>query len=616
MNIVALYKTFSGEDFVGLSLESIYSLCSKIVMIHSNYSWTGEKGNTVAPVVEKWKEDNDTESKIIGLYTDIKDQSAQYDLGLRYIRSKLVNYDYILLIDTDEVWDEKELNKLINYAKSDRRIPAFSVSLHTYIKSMFYRITPKEWCQPTVLVNNTVTKLDGIRGSSIKSKVYLEDVYMHHFTYVRFNEQAVMKKIYNTAATEGVRLVDMKDWVESKWNALPHATNFHTVDYARTSWKSVKIVELNDLPDVVKKHPEVYTRFCSNKNTSTSLRRCSRVGINVTWKCNWGCETCFYRFSKELHTNFDESIDVLKQQISRAKERGCDHVVMVGYGEPSLYSSLDDIISYISSKGMTSSMITNGATHLSVFEKMYTLGINHLHISSHAIGNKLDMIAHRADAGVRQAELKTFLKRNKLPWRTNTTIQSMNYKDLPFIIDDIIEHGAFHAVLLGFLPHYEWSDKSKADAVIIPPKELRPYIEKASNLLLEANRLFTIRYHPLCHLSPELWPYVTNARYVLYDPWEWEYGHHGETDEQFRKSALGIGAEVSIKSEPCNSCRLLLHCGGWNNTYARLCNGAELKAVTDIPEKYKNVIDTFGGLHILNPANTKSGHYSEGEYYV
>ena len=628
LSIVALYKTFSGQDFVTSSIESIYPFVQKVVMVHSNYSWTGEKGNTVAPIVEKWKKANDNENKIINLYTDIKDQSSQYEFGLAYIEITL-KCDYILLIDTDEIWDASELNKLFDYASKYKEVDAFSISLHTYIKSIFYRIVPKEWCQPTVLVKSHLTKLDGIRGSSVKNKMYLEDVYMHHLTYVRLDDRDVMKKILTTASTEKVGLVDIKDWVTNKWNKLPYATNFHTVNYAKESWKSVRVIEFNELPEVMKQHPEIYTRFLSIdsdididkrrvlnidkrfdvRDEPFALRQCSRVGINMTWKCNWSCETCFYRFSKELHTDFDEDSALLKKQISHAKDRGCDHVVMVGYGEPSLYSNLDDILAYISAVGMTSSMITNGATELATFERLYQNGLNHLHVSVHALNRKLDEIAHRTGVGGKQAELKNFLKINKLPWRTNTTIQSMNYKDLPSIIENIIEYGAFHIVLLGFLPHYAWSDKSKSIGVLIPPRELRRYIEEASNLLLQSGRLFTIRYHPLCHLSSDLWPYVTNAQYVIYDPYEWEYGHHGEDDETFKNSALRIGAEVSIKEEPCTSCKVRLHCGGWNHTYANICNGADLKAIMEIPDKYKDVIDTFGGLHVLNPANRESGHY-------
>lgn len=630
MKITALYKTFSGNDFVDLSLRSIYDVCDKIVMVHSFKSWSGEVGNEVAPVVERWKEQNDQKDKIVNLYTEIVNQYDQYAFGLDYIK-KNTNSDYILIIDTDEIWDSRELCRLIDYAKKNADVPAFSVSLHTYIKSIFYRISPKEWCQPTVLIKSSIPSIDGIRGHAIKNKKYLEDVYMHHFTYVRFDENDVLKKIHNTAVTENVRLVNMKDWVANKWNKLPDATDFHTVDYAKKSWQSVKVVTVDDLPEVFKYQPEIFARFMestrpltfeprtlmsTNSVRSFPLRQCSRVGVNVTWKCNWGCETCFYRFSKELHSDFDENIEVLKRQVDEAKKRGCDHVVMVGYGEPSMYNDLYELLDYVGSKDMSTSMITNGSTNLNTFEKLYARGINHIHVSAHGLNEGLDTISHRKGSGDKQNELKCFLKNNKLPWRTNTTIQSMNYQQLPQIIENLIDHNAYHMVLLGFLPHYEWSDKRKAGNVLIPPSELRRYIEEASRLLLQSGRLFTIRYHPFCHIDPELWPYITNAQYVLYDSAEWEYGHHGEDNDTFMASAIKIGNEVSIKKEPCMSCRVRIHCGGWNATYAKICEGAGLRSLNDndIPDKYKKVIDHFGGLHSMNPANYYAGVYSRENF--
>ena len=347
----------------------------------------------------------------------------------------------------------------------------------------------------------------------------------------------------------------------------------------------------------------------------TSLRRCTRVGVNLTWRCNWSCKTCFYRYNDSLHTPFDYTIDEVTIEMTKAKARGCNHVVAVGYGEPMLYPYINDFVTVAKNIGLKSSIITNGSVSVSSFEKLYELGLNHLHISVHDLDERLDAISGVKNSGKKQAAVKEFLRDNKLPWRSNTTLQSRNYDNLENITLNVVENGVFHVVLLGFLPHYEWSDKSKADEVVVPPDVLRPYIEKACDSLLEAKRLFTIRYHPMCHLSPRLWKYVVNAKYVLHDPWEWEYGHSGESDTQFKISATKLGNECSIKTEPCTSCVLYLHCGGWNGTNVKLCN-VQLKSirVQDVPDEYKEVINIYGGLHMLNPANNLTGSYDETIY--
>jgi len=131
-NIVALYKTFSGEDFVASSIESIYDSCYKIVFVHSRYSWTGEEGNTVAPVVEAWKAKNDKSNKIVNLYTDINQQNEQYDFGFNYIKKHFHECDFLMLIDTDEVWDNTELKKAVDEVYKNRHeFDAFNIKLHT-----------------------------------------------------------------------------------------------------------------------------------------------------------------------------------------------------------------------------------------------------------------------------------------------------------------------------------------------------------------------------------------------------------------------------------------------------------------------------------------------------
>ena len=238
------------------------------------------------------------------------------------------------------------------------------------------------------------------------------------------------------------------------------------------------------------------------------MQPCRRLGLDVTWRCNWNCKHCFYRHGSQLHTNYDVPLVELVKKIDQAQDGGLDHVVLVGWGEPSLYRRLDDLANDIVSRGMTWSMITNGATKLETFKHCYrALGIDHLHISSH--GN-LEIVSERSNASLRQRELKTWLADEGHLFRTNVTLQQATYECLLETIEEDIACGSRHLVLLGFLPHYEWNDQAEGAAV--HPAILRPYVQDAARMILDAGRLLTIRYHPLCHLDEDLWSYVTNAR--------------------------------------------------------------------------------------------------------
>ena len=142
--------------------------------------------------------------------------------------------------------------------------------------------------------------------------------------------------------------------------------------------------------------------------------------------------------------------------------------------------------------------------------------------------------------------------------------------------------------------------------VAVHPAELRPYIEDAADRLIEAGTYFTIRYQPLCHLAPRYWAYVVNARYVAFDPWEWNYSLQIHDLEALWRDSVACG-ESTACHEPCDRCSAYRHCGGWNRVYAEAFSGAGLKAITEPPMIYADVWDTDGGLHNLNPANQLTG---------
>ena len=340
--------------------------------------------------------------------------------------------------------------------------------------------------------------------------------------------------------------------------------------------------------------------------------RCTRVGIDVTKRCNWKCQTCFYRWKPDFNTPYDKPLADAIAEVSAAKARGCDHAVLVGWGEPGLWPQIIDFISAVKDMGMTSSIITNGSCSVGIYEKMREAGLNHLHISVHGIANDLDKISGFPGAGQRQQQLFQWLKAERWPWRMNMTVQRLNYRSLRDIAQACLFYGCRHIISLGFLPHYEWTDPSKLRNVAVHPGELRPFIEEMIKEVESHNEynhhgfksMVTVRYHPMCHLAPEYRKYVVNARYVLYDPWEWEYGNAGKSDEEYWKAALEIGSSVSADDQPCAGCGLRMHCGGWNRVYAAGFAGAGLTAI-DMPEESKRP----GWLHDQNPANQGNGWF-------
>jgi|PlaIllAssembly_1097288.scaffolds.fasta_scaffold03433_2 hypothetical protein len=263
VKFVALYKTFSGDEFIEASLSSIYQYMYKIVFVNSEVSWSGERGNTVRAAVQEWKDQHDHENKIIMLDGEWTSQDFQYNYGYDWIKKNLPETQYVMLIDTDELWEAQELHRAMWLAFLDKENEAWSIRLHTYIKSIFYKITPPEWCKPTVFIKTTQKEIKGPRGINCSPKRHLDDVFMHHFTYVRATEELVMNKIVTSFIGDGpgTKCVPFNDWVENKWKKLPFATNFHTTQTAETSWQGIKRMFLTDLPIGVWNSPKITSIF-------------------------------------------------------------------------------------------------------------------------------------------------------------------------------------------------------------------------------------------------------------------------------------------------------------------------------------------------------------------
>lgn len=247
MKIVALTKTLTGDCWAVASLESIYDFCEKIVYVHAHTSWRGEtQKNEVVEVIESWKKEHDSADKIVNLHSDGKEQEKQYDEGERWIAEHCPDYDAIMLVDTDEVWDDAGLKAAVAGMEASFA-SAYRVRLHTYVKSPYYRVDPTVGLWPMTFVRRG-NKLRGVRGSEVRPCVDLPNVFFHHFTSVRKSLSDTWKKHANSCHTENQPIVEYEEWVREKWNRLPDAKNILPLKNYSDMWKRVVVVKDEDLP--------------------------------------------------------------------------------------------------------------------------------------------------------------------------------------------------------------------------------------------------------------------------------------------------------------------------------------------------------------------------------
>jgi hypothetical protein len=262
MKIVGVCKTFQGRCFVGAVLDSVYRHVDKMIYIHGETDWLGRPGNNVRDVV---KNAADPDKKLIHLDAPPKaTQEEQYNIATDYILREGIDFDYIFLSDTDEVFTDEGWAAAIPEleANNARKSPvlAYKVRLHTYVKSPFYRVTPMVGLQPVTFIHRSTVKpgIIGIRGGSLsKVALLLEHTIVHHFSDVRASLDVVWAKHETSCGSEREPMVDKNEWVETVWNKLPHATNCLPLKNYKNQWAAVETVGLSDLPSAVRDIPIV-----------------------------------------------------------------------------------------------------------------------------------------------------------------------------------------------------------------------------------------------------------------------------------------------------------------------------------------------------------------------
>jgi MoaA/NifB/PqqE/SkfB family radical SAM enzyme len=234
--------------------------------------------------------------------------------------------------------------------------------------------------------------------------------------------------------------------------------------------------------------------------------------------------------------------------------------------------------------------------------------MDHLHLSMHGLGTVLDEISGVYGAGERQLAVIEWLSKEEWPWRMNMTLQQKNYEHINEVAAFAVNHGCRHMVALGFLPHYGWGNLDRPRAIAVHPAALRPYLDSLAEAIeihnaywAENQKLYlTIRYHPMCHINPKNRKYITNAKYVVYDPGEWEYDSVHLDEEALWSKAKELAGVGKHDGKECFVCGLRIHCGAWNANMINLFDGAGLSCVQTSEEE-----NVRGYFHDQNPFNTE-----------
>lgn len=245
--LVAIYKTWDGGEFIDASLASIYESVDAIVMVHSEVSWLGERGNTVRAPAVKWCEEHDREGKVHHLETETSVQEEQYALGLEYIERHNLG-DLIMVVDADEVWEACYIENALRQIQESPH-PVYRCQMHTYLKTPFFRVLPPAGT-PVAFLQKGGYLTKSPRGCRARA-LTLRNVWMHHYTYVRESRAAVERKLHQSARADGGEDV-VDGWMESVYDRLPDGRDLHAFVRWREMWHRIDKLWITELPPAMR----------------------------------------------------------------------------------------------------------------------------------------------------------------------------------------------------------------------------------------------------------------------------------------------------------------------------------------------------------------------------
>jgi hypothetical protein len=248
--IVAQYKIFNVDEWLIVSIQSIIAHVHKIVIIESTISW----GNSSLTKIDsdQFLEQIQKEfpDKVIVMKGEWDDQLKQVQSGFEYIKKNIPECTHCIYIDSDEIYSEKELQKIIklihHWKTFNREIRA---NMFTFFKSPIYQIEPPESFKPMVIfpLRNFIqfTTFRNVNLGFVNS-----DIWLHHMSYVRKNENDIRNKMITHKNDEGTDV----SWYEDVYSKWTHETkNFHPKEPA--IFQSIKVLKKEEvLPIILKEY--------------------------------------------------------------------------------------------------------------------------------------------------------------------------------------------------------------------------------------------------------------------------------------------------------------------------------------------------------------------------
>jgi pyruvate-formate lyase-activating enzyme len=291
----------------------------------------------------------------------------------------------------------------------------------------------------------------------------------------------------------------------------------------------------------------------------TSARKLTRRGI--LWlgqTCNLRCQFCYF-LDRIMDQNHPEhafmTLEKAKEICSILVQEYGNNSIDIQGGEPTLWTSIYDLVAYCAEIGLSPTIITNAQVlaNRDTVARYKQAGIRDFLVSLQGLGSVYDELVCVEGAHTRQMNALRNLQEHGVPFRFNTVVSKPVLPQLADIARLAVDTGAEVVNFLGFNPFND-QETGKRSAENVPRyADLGPFLDEALDILADANVEANVRYLPFCVVSKRHRSSVYDFQQIPYDLHENDFASWSWTDlpaQRQRDAALtptfGLGPRLRL----------------------------------------------------------------------
>lgn len=196
-----LTSVFNEPRLIKGCLEQFYPFDLEHIVICSNSPWRGN-----------WPKDNTDEIaenyEATVLRGEWNSDSEQRNFGLNFLREN--NFDWTLIVDSDEFYTEEDINVLLNSIDNNYDV-IIAPNMSVYWKTYEWLILPDPQPDNPIVAMKTDQKFSWSRLSDSQKRKSTR-AHLHHLSYVR-NDEAMKMKIDISEHKEEI----LSNWYNEVW---------------------------------------------------------------------------------------------------------------------------------------------------------------------------------------------------------------------------------------------------------------------------------------------------------------------------------------------------------------------------------------------------------------